>query len=98
MEKLLTVAKSADMHHRVWVDNVDQLVAGSLEKFEGCHLMENTIKSWIVIGNPFCDFIWENNELKEKFQSFVSEFVGEERMSTRSQLLCQRKRTHPNDL
>lgn len=50
-EKLQTVAKSADMQHRVWVEIADRLVAGFLEKFEeGCHLMENAIKIRIQKG------------------------------------------------
>jgi len=50
-EKLHTVAKSADMRHRVWVEIADRLVVGFLEKFEeGCHLMENAIKTRIQKG------------------------------------------------
>lgn len=38
--QLVTVAKTAGMHHEEWVENADRWVAGFLEKFEeGCHIM-----------------------------------------------------------
>ncbi|XP_057850155.1 choline-phosphate cytidylyltransferase 2 isoform X2 [Cryptomeria japonica] len=50
-QTLHTVAQTADMHHREWVENADRLVAGFLEKFEErCHSMENAIKSRIQKG------------------------------------------------
>eukprot|EP00252_Welwitschia_mirabilis_P011609 TRINITY_DN258_c0_g1_i7.p1 TRINITY_DN258_c0_g1~~TRINITY_DN258_c0_g1_i7.p1 ORF type:complete len:354 (-),score=68.91 TRINITY_DN258_c0_g1_i7:383-1444(-) len=50
-KKLHTVAKNANTHHLIWVENADRLVAGFLERFEeGCHSMENAIKVRIKKG------------------------------------------------
>eukprot|EP00268_Persea_americana_P034691 TRINITY_DN342_c0_g2_i1.p1 TRINITY_DN342_c0_g2~~TRINITY_DN342_c0_g2_i1.p1 ORF type:complete len:329 (+),score=72.63 TRINITY_DN342_c0_g2_i1:96-989(+) len=50
-EKLVTVAKTAGMHHEEWVENADRWVAGFLEKFEeGCHIMGTAIRDRIQEG------------------------------------------------
>lgn len=43
-EKIQTVAKTAEVHRNLWVENADRLVAGFLEMFEeGCHKMGTAI-------------------------------------------------------
>ncbi|EYU42829.1 hypothetical protein MIMGU_mgv1a010070mg [Erythranthe guttata] len=47
-EKIQTVAKTASIHHNMWVENADRWVAGFLEMFEeGCHKMGTAIRDTI---------------------------------------------------
>ncbi|XP_010260648.1 PREDICTED: choline-phosphate cytidylyltransferase 2-like [Nelumbo nucifera] len=47
-KKIQTVAKTAGMHHNMWVENADRWVAGFLEMFEeGCHKMGTAIRDRI---------------------------------------------------
>ncbi|KAI3457644.1 hypothetical protein Pfo_014307 [Paulownia fortunei] len=47
-EKIQTVAKTASIHHNMWVENADRWVAGFLEMFEeGCHKMGTAIRDRI---------------------------------------------------